>query len=289
MYLVIIDRTTGIGQSILMNARKARIGIVIHADHFSENYTNDNFILWNNYYEYAFSMNKHIDFYISATEEQNKLLKMQFEKYKEKKISVYTIPVGSLNCLKQSKIGRRPFSLITASRLANEKHVDWIVKAVISAKKEIPELSLDIFGQGIEKSNIDKLIKENHACDYIKLMGQKDLSNIYENYEGYISASTSEGFGLTLMEAVGSGLPIIGFDVRYGNPTFIDDGKNGYLIPIQNLESENKKIEALSDKICELFSGKNLEEFHKNSYEIAENYLTEVVQQKWRKLLHDKR
>ena len=32
------------------------------------------------------------------------------------------------------------------------------------------------------------------------------------------------------MEAAGSGLPIIGFDVRYGNPNFIDEGKNGYLI-----------------------------------------------------------
>ena len=46
-----------------------------------------------------------------------------------------------------------------------------------------------------------------------------------------MTASTSEGFGLTLMEAIGSGLPLIGFDVPYGNQTFIEDGKNGYLIP----------------------------------------------------------
>ena len=51
------------------------------------------------------------------------------------------------------------------------------------------------------------------------------MSQIYVGYELYLTASTSEGFGLTLMEAVGSGLPLIGFDVRYGNQTFIDDGK----------------------------------------------------------------
>ena len=41
----------------------------------------------------------------------------------------------------------------------------------------------------------------------------------------YFSASTSEGFGLTLMEAVGSGLGMIGLNVNYGNPTFIRDGE----------------------------------------------------------------
>ena len=33
------------------------------------------------------------------------------------------------------------------------------------------------------------------------------------------------------MEAIGSGLPIIGFDVPYGNQTFVTEGENGYLIP----------------------------------------------------------
>lgn len=33
------------------------------------------------------------------------------------------------------------------------------------------------------------------------------------------------------MEAVGSGLGMIGLNVNYGNPTFIRDGENGYLVP----------------------------------------------------------
>ena len=61
--------------------------------------------------------------------------------------------------------------------------------------------------------------------------GHANLEEIYKNYEVYLSASTSEGFGLTLMEAIGSGLPIIGFDVPYGSQTFVTEGKNGYLIP----------------------------------------------------------
>lgn len=40
-------------------------------------------------------------------------------------------------------------------------------------------------------------------------MGQHDLSEVYQNYEAYIAGSTSEGFGLTLMEAVGGGLQLL--------------------------------------------------------------------------------
>ena len=64
----------------MQNAGAARIGIVIHADHFSEGGTDDQSILWNNYYEYAFSQRKHVKFYITSTDVQNHLLKQQFKK-----------------------------------------------------------------------------------------------------------------------------------------------------------------------------------------------------------------
>ena len=65
--VVIIDRTTGIGQAIMRNAGPAKIGSIIHADHFSEGSSDEDYILWNNYYEYAFSQIKHIDFFVTAT------------------------------------------------------------------------------------------------------------------------------------------------------------------------------------------------------------------------------
>lgn len=98
--VVIIDRTTGIGQAILENCGPARVGIVVHADHFSEGGTDDDYILWNNYYEYSFSQTEHIDFYITATDAQNELMRQQFKKYCGKEPHVVTIPVGSLDELK---------------------------------------------------------------------------------------------------------------------------------------------------------------------------------------------
>ncbi len=284
--VVIIDRTTGIGQAILMNVKDARVGIVIHADHFAEGSTDDDYILWNNYYEYPFAMHKHIDFYIAATNEQSNLFKQQFEKYMHVSPTIYTIPVGSLKELKYpSEKGRKPYSVITASRLATEKHVDWTIEAVAKAHEQVPDITFDIYGQGGEKDKLEKLIKELNAESYIKLCGQQKLDEIYQNYEVYLSGSTSEGFGLSLMEAIGGGLPIIGFDVRYGNPTFIDEGENGYLIEIDDNTSIKEKIDALADRLVKTFKEADLEAFHKHSYEVASGYLTSEVEKKWKTIM----
>lgn len=277
--VILIDRSTDIGQSILMNCKPARVGTVVHADHFSEKDTNEDYILWNNYYEYEFNMHKHIDFYICSTQAQSDLMIQQFEKYYGITPCVYTIPVGSLPELKYPSSTRKPYSLITASRLASEKHVDWICKAVIQARSEVPDVSLDIYGVGGEREKLETIIRENNAQDYIHLMGQHDLSEVYQNYEAYIAGSTSEGFGLTLMEAVGGGLPIIGFNVRYGNPTFIRNSENGYLIDLP--EEDKDKIEALRKGIVDLFK-QDLEHCHEVSYLVAKDFLTCNVQEKWR-------
>lgn len=283
--VVLIDRTTGIGQAILRNAGDARIGIVIHADHFSEGSTDGDNILWNNFYEYSFTMNRHVDFYITATEEQNKLLKNQFLRYHGISPTVYTIPVGSLDELKYPMMNRNPYSILTASRLASEKHIDWIVEAVVKARKIVPQLTLDIYGKGGEEQKLKGLIKKLGAEKFIVLRGQQNLKEVYQDYELYLSGSMSEGFGLTLMEALGGGLPIIGFDVRYGNPTFIDDGENGYLIPVDENTTQQQKIDALTDRLVRLFTEADLDSFHEHSYEKAKGFLTKEVELRWKNIV----
>lgn len=282
---VIIDRTTGTGQAILKNAYPARIGVVIHADHFNVTGTDEDHILWNNYYEYAFSQHRHIKFYIASTDVQNGLLKEQFKKYKGAKPKIVTIPVGSLKELKRPEKGRKRHSLITASRLASEKHVDWLIEAVAAARESVPDVSLDIYGKGVEEAKLREQIRKLNCGDCVRLCGQQKMDGIYINYEAYLSGSTSEGFGLTLMEASGSGLPIIGFDVRYGNPNFIDDGKNGYLIPVYDKMEKKERVASLTECIVRLFTQADLEAFHAHSYEKAGAYLTKEVEKKWKELL----
>lgn len=282
------DKQLNNGQIIFENYHPAKLIVVVHADHYDPHFTSKQNILWNNFYEYQFTHTDNVASYIVATEKQKELLAKQQKHYRHANPRIDVIPVGSLPQLTVPKKERKPHSIITASRLAVEKHVDWLVKAVIEAHKKINDISLDIYGQGAERSRLEQLIKANHAETYIHLMGQRNLNDIYPKYSAYVAASTSEGFGLSLLEAVGAGLPMIGFDVPYGNQTFIEDGKNGYLLPYNEEWADQRKYESLSKAIVKLFSddGK-LTKFSNHSYKLAKPYLTENVAKSWKKVLEE--
>lgn len=283
------DKQLQNAQLVFENHGPAKLVVVVHAEHYDENYTNDSTILWNNFYEYQFTRSKDIAAYVVATDKQREILTAQQKKYYNADVNVVTIPVGSLPELRHPdpKNPRRRHSLITASRLANEKHVDWLIQAVVKAHEQVPDLTFDIYGRGSNAGKLSQMIQDYKANDYIKLMGQHDLTNIYIKYAAYIAASTSEGFGLSLLEAVGSGLPMIGFDVPYGNQTFIDDGHNGSLIPYQNDWPTDKKVDLLAQAIVKLFTSDQEAAFSKWSYELAEPYLTQNVAKRWEKLLEE--
>lgn len=284
--VLILDRATGIGQAVFRHHKPAKLGVVIHAEHFSENATDDTNILWNNFYEYQFDQANQVDFFVTATITQKKILEQQFKKYCGFTPKIAAIPVGGLPNLNQAQ-KRKEFSLITASRLATEKHIDWLILAVVQAHQQIPQLVFDIYGEGSEKKKLQLTIQNLHAEKYIKLCGHQDLENIYRNYQGYISSSTSEGFGLTLMEALGSGLALIGLDVRYGNQEFIQDQKNGYLIPYHQNNEFLLTINRLSKAINNLFTDFDLAAAHQCSYELAKKYLFTTVAKKWQVLLEE--
>lgn len=283
--IVILDRETGIGQVIFENVRPAKLGVVVHAEHFSESSTNADYILWNNYYDYQFTNAKWVDFFVVATSVQQEILTEQLRRYNHHAAKVYTIPVGSLAQLKEASEPRRMWSLVTASRLASEKHLDWLIEAVVKAKQVVTDLSLDIYGEGNNRAKLAKEIEQADANAYIRLKGHQDLSHVYTKYEAYISASTSEGFGLTLLEALGSGLPLIGLDVRYGNQTFIDDGQNGYLLNLASYTDKKAVVAALSQAIIKLFTQADLATFSKHSYEKAAAYLDSEIETKWEQLV----
>lgn len=262
--------------AFIQNAYPAKVGFILHSNHYI-NYDEDH-IRWYGIYEYALSHPEKIDFYITSTEAQSNLLKEQFMRYKGIAPRVETIPVAGLDMLHIPKKARRKHSLITAGRLAQEKRTDWVVRAVAKAKKQIPDLSLDIYGEGSEEAQIKKLIDELDCGEYVHLCGFQKLDDIYQKYEAYISASYGETFGVTLLEAIGSGLAVIGFDVPYGIQVFVSDGENGYKI-------SPSTVEDLARGIVRLFTEADIKAFQENSYEKAKQYLVEEVEKRWKDTL----
>lgn len=285
--LILVDRSTGIGQPLMRHKGEARVAVVIHAEHYNANAVTEDTILWNNYYEFPFSNAGYIDAFITSTQAQKDTLVEQFAKYTPHRPRVVVLPVGSLDQLAEPVAGRRSFSTLTCSRLATEKHIDWLVEAVALARHSLPELTFDIYGAGGQEGRLKQLIDEKDASSYIRLMGHHDLTEVYKEYEVYLTASTSEGFGLTLMEAIGSGLPIIGLDVPYGNQTFVKEGANGYLIPRQEPDDSKAYAEAFAERLIRLYRSPDRQSWHRASYEQAEAFLTTRLEESWARFIKE--
>lgn len=289
--VILLDRSTGIGQAVFQSKGEAKLAVVVHAEHFNVNGTDKDHVLWNNYYEYQFTNADKVDAFITSTEKQKEVLAQQFKQYTPFVPKIYAIPVGSLEKLRYPNKQRKPYAMLTGSRLASEKHIDWLVEAVVIAHNEIPELIFDIYGEGGERQKLIDLIDEHQARDYIQLKGHQNLTDIYKDYELYLTASTSEGFGLTLMEAVGSGLPLIGLNVPYGNQTFVEDEKNGYLIERQENDQRSVMAMLFAEKIIQYYRVLNQEDAYVKSYQIAEKFLYRHLSRMWqtfvKEICHD--
>lgn len=60
--IILLDRGTDTAQSLLRHGKPAKLGTVVHAEHFSENAVTADTILWNNYYDYQFTNANRFDF-----------------------------------------------------------------------------------------------------------------------------------------------------------------------------------------------------------------------------------
>lgn len=279
--IVIMDRAsnTDFARPLLEQSSGAKLGLVFHSEHtFGEQPFS---------YEYYYPVKyaNRFDFMITSTKLQAEILKESFQKEGRQAPEIYTIPVGGLKSLQYTDQFRQPQKIMTASRLIYSKRVDLAIRAVVLAHQKGAHIDFSIFGQGMEYGRLKELIREYSAEDYIHLKGYKKLDDEYIKHSIYLTASVTETFGLTLMEAVGSGLSIVGFDVRYGNATFILDGENGYLVPFEG-RSDQELVEDLAQRLVEL-SSKDMADFHRKSYQLAGSYLEEHIVELWNDFLRD--
>ncbi len=91
-------------------------------------------------------------------------------------------------------------------------------------------------------------------------------------------SSRFEGFGLVLVEAMSCGIPVISFDCPYGPSDIIQDGENGYLVPLGDNE-------AFADRICYLIEHpKERERLSTNGLYSASRYSLDSIMPLWAQL-----
>ncbi|HBM3931609.1 TPA: glycosyltransferase, partial [Listeria innocua] len=226
---------------------------------------------------------EYVTWYIAATIQQAKTMKDHFIKMNKDASKIHTIPVGCVDKVNGTMEISNKYNLVTVSRLATEKHIDLLVEAVVAAKKQFPEVTLSIYGEGGCSTSLQQLISKLNAENYIFLKGHQEMTHEYKKYGGYITASYSEGFGLTLLEAISYGIPIVGFHVPYGNTEFVQEGINGFLV--KKTDSEEKNIFNLTAGLVKmLYPHFDLTEAITYNQAKAAKYTVENIGKRWDQL-----
>ncbi|MCK8625096.1 accessory Sec system glycosyltransferase Asp1 [Apilactobacillus sp. M161] len=284
----VLDRTNVADWMVPKLHRPAYYVMHLHNSQVGDPQKPDTSIL-NNNYEFPLFTGNDYDAIITATEKQRKDVIRRFKPLSK----VFTIAVGIVpnEQFEQPRIpmsARKQNSILATARIAPEKQFGDLVSAMGIAKKEIPDISLDLYGyldhsqNDRAKKEIDKAIKKYDLKDQVHIHGYtKDVAKIQNQYQVYGLTSIMEGFNLALMEATSHGEVGVTYDVNYGPNELIQNEQNGYVVDYGDYK-------ALGEKLIYLFKHKDvLQKMSDASYDLAKRYSEESVWNEWKSLLDD--
>jgi glycosyltransferase involved in cell wall biosynthesis len=118
-----------------------------------------------------------------------------------------------------------PFTLVVVGRLDPRKGLDLAIAAVA----RIPEVRLEVVGVGAERAALEANVRARRLEERVHFHGQlADTRPLLARAHAALCSSRSEGLGIALLEAMATGLPVVGFRVG-GVPEIVDDGVTGML------------------------------------------------------------
>jgi glycosyltransferase involved in cell wall biosynthesis len=123
--------------------------------------------------------------------------------------------------------------VVAAGRLVRVKRYDLLIRAFAVVAAAYPDWQLRIYGKGEEQDRLRELVAELGLWNNVFLMGPAAPMEA-EWVKGSIGAAASdfEPFGMTIVEAMRCGLPVVSTDCPYGPAEIIEDGVDGRLVPV---------------------------------------------------------
>jgi D-inositol-3-phosphate glycosyltransferase len=126
------------------------------------------------------------------------------------------------------------------------KGVDRLLRAFVAVRTKRPSAQLVFVGAG-DTDYFGGMAAQLQIADAVTFTGGlygRDLLDAYHDASVFVLPSSNESFGMVIVEAMASGLPVVSTNVG-AIPTIIEDGRSGYII-------DPYDITALSDKITYL-------------------------------------
>jgi glycosyltransferase involved in cell wall biosynthesis len=166
------------------------------------------------------------------------------------------------------------YVILFVGALVKTKNVDKLIRVFNYVQKRI-DASLVVVGEGPEKSNLMKIVKELNLTNKVFFEGfvkDDDLPYYYSSCDIFASCSIIEGFGLIFLEAMASGKPVVAFNIA-SIPEVVGNG--GIII-------KNFDLKEMAEKIIELLSNKEVyEEYSRRAREIAINHDWNIIARKY--------
>jgi len=215
---------------------------------------------WLIYYPIEKWLSKYTDCLITMNEEDFTLAK---NKFKAEKVE-YTHGVGVktnkfsrvikeedlIQLKNQLNINENDFVIIYVAELIPRKNHYMLLESMKKIVKENKNIKLLLAGNGPLEEKYKQFIKENELCNNIYLLGYRlDIPELMRIANIAVSVSKQEGLPVNVMEAMLSNLPAIVTNCR-GNADLVENGKNGYIINLDDREELQDKIKILyNDKM----------------------------------------
>ena len=147
--------------------------------------------------------------------------------------------------------------------------------------KSYPEYKLALYGDGPDKDKVKRLVTEKALEDTVIFKGVvADVVDAIKNSKLLVLSSDYEGIPNVILEAFAAGVPVVTTDCSPGGARIlIDDGKEGYIVPIRDSK-------ALSEKAIRVLENKQIaESFIVNGRAKLDAFKTDVIINKWENYL----
>lgn len=170
----------------------------------------------------------------------------------------------------------KSFSVLHIGRFSEAKNHFDLLKAFKIFNDKYPNSILKLIGDGELKSEVKNYVKENHLGNSVKFLGLQ--SNVYpflNETDIFTLPSKYEGIPMTLIEAMGTGLPIVATEVG-GIPDMLENNESALLTKVNVREIAEAFEKLFLDEELRERLGKNAlrESARFSSKEMAKKYIS---------------
>jgi glycosyltransferase involved in cell wall biosynthesis len=167
-------------------------------------------------------------------------------------------------------------SILYIGHFSRLKGVDILIHAIANLKSEFPNVKLHLVGRGNDRAfalQAKKLDIEKHVI-FHSWAQQSMVASYYKSADICVFPSRLEGFGIVILEAMASGIPVIASNI----PTFrelISNGIDGCLFKSEDADALSREVIALYRNPC------LRKEISHNAFEKVKNYSWEKIADKY--------